>query len=239
MRMAVSIGLFGVFLLHGFASAEEWKQHQYSKSGFTAQFTGTVREIDLKPDAKTRGYILNTSIYEQAGQGFSYSVTAREYRFGMPDIRSLGSVIVDRLHCAANVKSAPIAGGGLALSGDGCLANGSSFVARLLARGRWFYQALAVVPPNGTKDAGQFVAALHLTDVGRPEPPGRRKKIGRAKIDRRAAHRRNTRIRPAVNAGTQAPATHSIANPNWQSPYPANPRAYGAQDWWGSFARAP
>src|SRR5579875_1498838 len=105
MRAAVSIGLFGVLLIHGCAGAEEWKQYRYPGSGFSAEFTGTVREIDLKPDAKTRGYFLRTAIFEQAGPGFSYSITAREYRFGTPDIRSLGKLIVDRLHCSSNVKT--------------------------------------------------------------------------------------------------------------------------------------
>lgn len=237
MRTAVSIGLFGVLFIHGCAGAEEWKQYRYPTSGFSAEFTGTVREIDLKPDAKTRVYILNTSIFEQAGPGFSYSVTAREYRFGTPDIRSLGNVVVDRLHCSANVKTAPIAGGGLALSGDGCLANGSSFVARLLARGRWFYQALAIVPPKAAKDAGQFVAALHLTDVARPAP-AHSKTIARASVHRRAAQRRIARNRSAVKASVQPPAGPFTASQNWQPPSP--PRSGGnGQDWFGSFARAP
>ena len=237
MRTAVSLGLFGVLLLHGAAGAEEWKQYKYPKSGFSAEFTGTVREIDLKPDAKTAGYILNTAIFEQAGTGFSYSITARQYRFGTPDVQSLGRVVLDRLHCSANLKSAPIAGGGLALSGDRCLPNGASFVARLLARGRWFYQALAVVPPNREKDAGQFVAALHLTDVPRTEP-ARSRKVARVSVHRRPAQRRNARIRPAVNAGAQLPAGSFTANQNWQASSP--PRSGGAatQDWFGSFARA-
>jgi hypothetical protein len=238
MRTAVSIGVFGILLLHGCASAEEWKQYKYPKAGFTAEFTGTVREIDLKPDAKTRAYIRNTSIFAQAGPGFSYSVTAREYRFGTPDIRTLGSVVADRLHCSANVKSAPVAGGGLALSGDGCLSNGSSFVARLLPRGRWFYQALAVVPPNHGKDAGQFVAALHLTDVSRPEPPHHSAEVAHARVHRKAARARPARSRAAVSATSRMPQDRFATGQNWQSPYPANPAAPAAQDWFGSYARA-
>lgn len=239
MRIAVSIGLFGVLLFHGCAGAEEWKQYKHPKAGFTAEFTGIVREIDLKPDARTRSYILNTSIAEQAGKGFSYSVTAREYRFGMPDIQSLANIIVGRLHCSTNLKTAPIAGGGLALSGDGCLSDGSSFVARLLPRGRWFYQALAIVPPNREKDAGQFVAALRLTDAVRPGPARRSKKVARARIARRAARRPNLRIKAVANAGIRPPASQFNQNQSWRPRYPANPGQPGSQDWFGTFARAP
>lgn len=237
MRTAVSISLFSVLLFHGCVRAEEWKSYRSPDSGFTAEFTGAVKEIDLKPDAKTRGYILRTSIFEQVGRDFSYSITAREYRFGTPDVQSLGHVIADRLHCSTNVKTAPIAGGGLALSGDGCLANGSSFVARLLTRGRWFYQALAVVPPNGAKDAGQFVAALKLSDMSRPQPP-RRKTVARRHTGRKTP-RRTKAARRAPLPPTRALSGPFIADQNWRSRAPANPAAPDAQYWFGSYARAP
>jgi hypothetical protein len=230
--------LFGVLLFHGCASAEEWKQYQYPKSGFTAEFTGTVREIDLKPDAKTRGYILGTAIFAQAGNGSSYSVTAREYRFGMPDIEKLAKVLGERLHCSTKVKTAPISGGGLALSGDGCLSNGSSFVARLLGRGRWFYQALAVVPPKAEKDAGQFVAALHLTEVAHPDP-ARRKQVTRRNIRRRSARRTKAARSVAVDARMGARSNPFTTRQNWQPLYAADSPAPGTQDWRESFARAP
>jgi hypothetical protein len=240
MRTAVSIGLFGVLVVfHGCASAEEWTQYRYPKSGFTAEFTGTVREIDLKPDAKTRDYIRSTSIFAQAGNGFSYSVTAREYRFGMPDIQNLAKVLADRLHCSAKVKTAPISGGGLALSGDGCVSNGSTFVARLLARGRWFYQALAVVSPKAAKDAGQFVATLQLTDVAHPNA-ARKKQVARRNIGRRTARRAKAAGRAtSVGVRTEVPSQPFIARQNWQPPSAAGSSAPGMPTWWESFARAP
>lgn len=237
MRTAVSIGLFGVILFHGCASAGEWKQYKHPESGFTAEFTGTVREIDLKPDAKTRGYILSTAIFTQADKGFSYSITARQYRFGTPDIQNLAKIIADRLHCSTTMKTAPIAGGGLALSGDGCLSNGSSFVARLLARGRWFYQALAVVPPNAGKDAGQFVGALQLTDVAHPAQP-HSTQVARRNIARRSA-RRAKAVRAPFVARTEAPSSPLIAHQNWQSLDPAKVGAPAARNGWEAFARAP
>jgi hypothetical protein len=236
MRMAVSLGLFCVILIQGGASAEEWKHYQYPSSGFTAEFTGTVREIDLKPDAKTAGYILTTRIFEQAAKGSSFSITAREYRIGTPNIQNLGKILVDRLHCSANVKTAPIAGGGMALSGDNCLANGASFVARLLSRGRWFYQALAVVPPAAAKDGGQFVAALQLTDISRPAPPRHTKAIARARPMRRIVRKRTVRMTPRVAA--PAASASPFTQQNWQSPYPANSGGAATPDWSGSFARA-
>lgn len=208
MRTALSIGLIGAILVSSAAGADEWRQYKYPKSGFSAEFTGTVREIDIKPDAKTHSYILKTSIYEQAAGPASFSVTAREYRFGMPDLHKIAGVILDQLRCSANVKIAPIETGGLALSGDRCLADGSSFVARLLGRGRWLYQALAVVPPNRAKDAGQFVAALHLLKEEQAKPSHHRRVAARSRAKARP-HARRTAVR-------RAPAPPAATSPAWQ-----------------------
>ena len=215
MRTAVAIGLMGALLASSAAGAEEWRDYKYPKAGFSAQFTGTVREIDLKPDDKTRGYILSTSIYEQAAGASSFSVTVRQYRFGAPDIQKIAGVIVGRLHCAADVKIAPIEGGGLALSGDRCLADGSSFVARLLARGAWLYQALAVVPPDHAKDAGQFVAALHLIK-DTPAPLARRRaKVVRPKVAARPVPRRVAIRAAPMPAQTQQPVWQFSSSQAW------------------------
>ena len=218
MRTAVAIGLISTLLASSAAGAEEWRDYKYPKAGFSAQFTGTVREIDLKPDDKTRGYILSTSIYEQAAGAASFSVTARQYRFGAPDIHKIADVIVARLHCAANVKIAPIEGGGLALSGDRCLTDASSFVARLLGHGAWFYQALAIVPPDRAKDAGQFVAALHLIKEA-PAPLARRRdKTARPKLAARPPLRRMAARPAAAPPQNQQPVWQFSSSQAWPPP---------------------
>jgi hypothetical protein len=218
MRTAVSIGLFTVLLFSSAAGAEQWRQYNYPQSGFSAEFTGTVREIDLKPDEKTRGYIRKTSIYQQAGHSTSFSITARQYRFGTPDLQKIAGIVVERLHCRANVKIARIESGGLALSGDHCLSDGSSFVARLLARGSRFYQALAVVPPDREKDAGRFVAALHLTPMERPKSPHTHVKNARSKPAARVPFRRIAARAAPVRSGANQPAWQFSSSQAWPPP---------------------
>jgi len=218
MRTAISMGLIGAVLVGSAACAEEWRQYKYPKSGFSAEFTGMVREIDVKPDAKTRSYISKTSIYEQSAGSSSFSVTAREYRFGMPDLRKIAGVILDQLRCTANVKIEPIETGGLALSGDRCLDDGSSFIARLLGRGRWLYQALAVVPPTRAKDAGQFVAALHLLKEEHAKAAHHRHVASRSRSKARSHARRTVARRAPPPAAPTAPAWQFSSSQNWPPP---------------------
>lgn len=162
MRTAPSVVLIAVLFANGLASATEFQRHLYLRSGFSAEFPGEVREIDLKPDDHARAYIAKTAIYEQSGDGYSFSVTAREYRYGMPDLQGLAQTVKTKLQCTRDIVQSVLPRSGLVILGGGCLSNNSRAFARLLARGRWFYQALAVVPESRRVDGSQFVSGLQL-----------------------------------------------------------------------------
>lgn len=165
MRLAPSVVLFGFVLANGLASATEFQRHLYPTYGFSAEFSGAVREINLKSDDGARTYIAKTSIYEQSGDGYSFSVTAREYRYGMPNLHGLAQTIRTKLQCTRDVEQSAIPNSGLAISGGGCLSNNSKAFARLQSRGKWFYQALAVVPESRAVDGEHFVRALQLAPM--------------------------------------------------------------------------
>jgi hypothetical protein len=158
----IAVGMLTAVAINNVRAAE-LKRHEYPSEGFSAEFSGEVRRIDLKPNGRSSDYIFKTSIYEQHGDGYSYSVTAREYRLGIPNLSGLAQLIRARLHCSGKVRQSQVGGDELTMSGSRCLSSDTEFFARLLSRGRWFYQALAVVPQTKGFEGARFVAALRLT----------------------------------------------------------------------------
>jgi len=232
MRAAVSVGLFCVLWLFGTASDAELQRH-YPGSGFSAAFSGDVKEIDLKPSDQTRDYISNTSIYEQNLDGASFSVTAREYRYGIPNLRGLAAIIEAQLRCAT-VKRSPLDSGGLSISGERCLSTASKVFVRLLARGRWFYQALAVVPEGREVDGAKFVAALKLTATRKQYAPPKRIKQAKKRTRLVPIARSKLRLRHRSHlVRSPAPGQPATANAGFGYGWQQNA---SQQSWWTSQA---
>jgi hypothetical protein len=201
MRASVLAALFSLLALNTAATAER-SRRDYPSEGFSVEFSGDAHQIDLKPNDRSSSYIRKTAIYEQHGDDYTYSVTAREYRLGLPNLERIAQLIKARLRCSGEIHQKEIEGGELAISGSGCLSGGSIFFARLLDRGRWFYQALAVVPQSKEAEGAQFVAGFRLTaspeqngreTAKRPRKSRKAKSVNKAKPKRHATLRKRAR----------------------------------------------
>jgi hypothetical protein len=211
MRTAVSVGIFSVLLLTGTAGATDRQPHKYATYGFSADFTGTVREIDLKPDEGTRRYIARTSIFEQHDDCYSFSITAREYLYGMPNIAKIAQIIESRIGCSRQLKDSFTEGAGLTIHGEQCLSNSSILYARLVGRGRWFYQAMAIVARRCKMDGEQFVGSLRLQNIEKERTTAQAASKLISKTNRKSDHGRKRRQRAAVIGLSAHPSKRLIS----------------------------
>lgn len=150
------------------ASAVQWRRNNYATDGFSVEFSGSVKGRPIQLDEATKKLMVRRIGYQQAGEGYLYTVNATLYRPNstvMP-LDWAAKAVMDFVKCAKTESDAtsPTTQGKMReIFFSNCLGGGARVGARFFVRGQWLYTVTYIITADDqAADAKHFLTSFKL-----------------------------------------------------------------------------